>query len=112
MKKLPDNPSKEDLPTKILKAYNRAKTQAEKRKTKKKRGKFEWKPQIGDLVLVRSQPISDANKGIIGKFQQTYEGPLMISEIVSSGLFRLKSESGANKGLFHRSHLKPYLKPE
>jgi hypothetical protein len=30
MKKLPDSPPKEDLPTKILKAYNRARTQADK----------------------------------------------------------------------------------
>jgi hypothetical protein len=112
MKKLPDNPPEEDLHTKILKAYNRAKSKAEKRRNKRRKGKFEWKPQTGDLVLVKSQPISDATKGMIGKFQQTYEGPFLIREMINTGLFRLESELGVSKGLFHISHLKPYIVPE
>jgi hypothetical protein len=112
IKKLPNKPPEEDLPTKILKAYNRAKDKAEKRKDKRRKGRFEWKPEIGDLVLVRSQPVSDATRGIIGKFQRTYEGPFLIGEIINSGLYMLESELGESKGLFHISHLKPYIVPE
>jgi hypothetical protein len=112
MKKLPDNPPEEDLLTKVLKAYERAKDRAEKRRNKKTKGKFEWKPQIDDLVLVKSQPISDANKGIIRKFQQTYEGPFLVGEIVNPGLFKIQNKLGESKGLFHISHLKPYKVPD
>jgi hypothetical protein len=105
-------PTKEDLPLKILKAYNKAKEKAEKRKNQKKRGKFDWKPQVGDLVLVKGQPTSDAIRGIIGKFQRTYEGPFIIGEKISSGVYKLQTELGENKGLFHISHLKPYIVPD
>jgi hypothetical protein len=100
------------LLTKISKAYNRAKSKAEKIRNKRRKGKFEWNPQIGDLVLVKSQIISDATKDMIGKNQQTYEGPFLIREMTNPGLFRLESELGVSKGLFHISHLKPYIVPE
>jgi hypothetical protein len=61
--------------------------------------------------LVKSQPISDATKGMIGKFQKTYEGPFLIRKIMNPGLFKLETELGVNKGLFNISHLKPYIVP-
>jgi hypothetical protein len=112
IRKLPDQPRKEELPIKILKAYNKIKEKAEKRKNQRKKGRFEWTPQVGDLVLVRGQPTSDAVRGIIGKFQRAYEGPFIVGERINSGLYKLKTELGENKGLFHISHLKPYITPE
>jgi hypothetical protein len=111
IRKLPDKPPEENLPVKILKAYNKIKEKAEKRKSQRKRGRFEWTSQVGELVLVKGQPTSDAIRGIIGKFQRTYEGPFIIGER-NSGLYKLQTELGENKGLFHISHLKPYIIPE
>jgi hypothetical protein len=110
--KLPDKPSKEDLPTIVLKAYAKMKGKAEKRKRQKGKGNFRWRPQIGDQVLVKSKPVSDASKGITGKFQRLYEGPFVIKEVVNVYLYKLQSKSGNSKGLFHISHLKPYVTPD
>jgi hypothetical protein len=92
-----------------IKAYSKIEEMAEKRKSKKGKGNFRWKPQIGDQVLVKSQPVSDASRGITGKFQRPYEGPFVIKEIVNVYLYKLQSKSGSIKGLFHISHLKPYV---
>jgi hypothetical protein len=83
-----------------------------KRKSNKTKGNFRWQPQIGDQVLVKSQPVSDASRGIIGKFQRPYEGPFVIKEVINVHLYKLQSKSGGIKGLFHISHLKPYVKPD
>ena len=112
IRKLPDKPLEEELPIKILKAYSRTKDKAERRKSKRKKGRFEWKPQVGDLVLVRSAPVSDATRGIIGKFQRIYEGPFLIRKRINSGLYELQNELGEVKGLFHITHLKPYIVQE
>jgi hypothetical protein len=112
LRTLPDKPAPEDLPTKIMKAYARMKDKAERRKRKKKPGNFRWQPQVGDKVLIKSQPISDASKGITGKFQRPYEGPFAIQEIVNTSLYKLQNEVGGIKGLFHRSHLKPWVNPD
>jgi hypothetical protein len=108
----PDEPLKEDLPTTILKANVRVRKKAKKRKSKKGKDNFRWKPQIGDQVLVKSQPVSDASRGITGKFQRPYEGPFVVKEVVNVYLYKLQSKSGSIKGLFHISHLKPYVKPD
>jgi hypothetical protein len=67
---------------------------------------------MGDQVLVKSQPVSDASKGITGKFQRLYEGSFVIKEVVNVYLYKLQSKSGNSKGLFHISHLKPYVTPD
>jgi hypothetical protein len=84
------------------------KNKADARKSKRKHRKHDWKPQVGDLVLVRGQPVSSAVQGVIGKFQRLYEGPFEVKQIVNPSLFELQSESGQPKGLYHISHLKPY----
>jgi hypothetical protein len=52
---------------KVLKAYARAKVKAEKRNLKRKTGKRQWRPKLNDLVLVKSQLISDAVQGVTEK---------------------------------------------
>jgi hypothetical protein len=53
-------------------------------------------------VLAKRQPVLDAVKRL-------YEGPFVIKEVVNVYLYKLQSKSGNIKGLFHISHLKPYV---
>ncbi|PNF14204.1 hypothetical protein B7P43_G12568 [Cryptotermes secundus] len=109
IQKLPDRSRKEDLPNKILKAYARMKKRAEKRRSRKRLLKNKWEPQIGDPVLVKGQPVSSADQGITGKFQRPYEGPYYIKKLVNPYMYELQNEVGKLKGLYHLSHLKPYI---
>jgi hypothetical protein len=109
IQKLPERPTDEDVPSKILQAYVRMKSKAGARKAKRNRRKHEWEPQVGDLVLIRGQPLSSAVQGIIGKFQRLYEGPFGVKRIVNPSLYELQSVSGQFKGLYHITHLKPYI---
>jgi hypothetical protein len=96
----------------VSKAYAKMKEKAEKRKSQKRNGNFRLQPQIGDQVLVKSQPVSHASKAITGKFQRLYEGPFVIKKVINVYLYKLQSKSGSIKGLFHISHLKPYVIPD
>jgi vacuolar-type H+-ATPase catalytic subunit A/Vma1 len=64
IQKLPENPTKENLPNKILKAYAKMKNRAEAKKAKRKQNR-EWKPQICRNVSAKGQPVSDASQGVI-----------------------------------------------
>jgi hypothetical protein len=66
-------PTEETVAEKILKAYARTKIKAEKRNLKRKTGKSQWHHMLNDLVLVKSQLISDAIQGVTVKFQRPYE---------------------------------------
>jgi hypothetical protein len=61
-------PSEETGPEKALKAYIRMKMKAERRKGRRKLGKHRWDPQVGDMVLVKPEAVSDAVAGITKKF--------------------------------------------
>jgi translation initiation factor IF-1 len=103
--------AEEDLPVKIVKAYAKMKVKAEKRKKRKKKilGKSKWKPKTDDAVLVRCQPTSDTSEGIIGKFRRPYEGPYKVSKLMNPYMCELQDKEGRTRGVFHLSHLKPYL---
>jgi hypothetical protein len=61
---------------------------------------------------VRSQPASDAALGITGKFQRPYQGPYLISKLISPAIFELCDAGGKLRGTFNLNHLKPYLSAE
>jgi hypothetical protein len=103
-------PTEDTLADKVLKAYARSKVKAEKRNRKRKTGRTRWRPKLDDLVLVKSQPASDAAQGIIGKFQRPFEGPFTIQKVVNPALFELRDETGKFRGLFNLRQLKPYWK--
>jgi hypothetical protein len=110
LKSEPDQqPAKEELASKILRAYAKMKLKAEKRNRGKRSGKDKWKPQLNDLVLVKCQHTSDATKGTTGKFHRPYEGPYSVSEIINPNMYEIQDEKGKLRGLFHLSHMKPYL---
>jgi hypothetical protein len=111
-KEIDQLPVEDTLANKVLKAYARSKLKAEKRNRKRKSGRTRWLPKLSDLVLVKSQPISDATQGIIGKFQRPFEGPFIVQKVVNPALFELQDEEGKCRGLFNLRHLKPYLKAD
>jgi hypothetical protein len=109
---LPDGDSPaERLPDKILKVYAKMKQRAETKRNRRKNHRREWRPNIGDQVLVRCQPASDATQGITAKFQRPYLGPLIVKQSVNPYLYELMDERGIVKGLYHLSHMKPYVSP-
>lgn len=60
-----------------------------------------------DLVLLRANPISQAQNEITKKFMLLYEGPYIISEVVATKTYRLSfRETGRERGIFHAAHLK------
>jgi hypothetical protein len=77
--KKPDQiPIEDKVADKVLKAYVRTIIKAEKRDLKQKTGKTKWYPKVNNLVLVKSQLLSDAVQGYTEKFQRPYEGPYII----------------------------------
>jgi hypothetical protein len=60
----------------------------------KRRGLRKWDPEIGELVLVESGNHADASRAIIHNFQRPYEGPYVISKIVSPSIFEVSVDLG------------------
>jgi hypothetical protein len=57
---------------------------------------------------IKTQPMSDAVRGITSKFMYIYEGPFWISKILDHSAYELKDECGKVRGEFNKRQLKPY----
>jgi hypothetical protein len=90
---------------KIWKVYVKTKETARMWKSKERKVKFKWHPHVGEQVLAKRQPVPNAVKRL-------YAGPLVIKEVVNVYPNKLQTKSGNIKGLFHISHLKPYVTPD
>lgn len=99
----------ESLSDRVLKAYIRIKSKANRRLKGQKRGLCKWEPQIGDLVLSRCQPVSKALKGVAGKFSRPCEDPWRITKLIPPYSFEGSDVDGKVRGVFHKQALKPYL---
>jgi transposase InsO family protein len=102
-------PPVESLEDKILHAYARMKQKAADRKRKRRTGTSKWDPQLGDRVLVRCQPVSNAALGLTGKFKRPYEGPYIITKTVPPSAYEISDSKGKLRGMFNKELLKPYL---
>lgn len=66
--------------------------------------------QVGDLVLLRTNPVSDAAAGLAQKFALLYEGPLKISSLPHPNVYELVDpQTGKIKGTYNTANLRPYL---
>ena len=63
---------------------------------------------MSDKVLVKTQPMSDAVKGITAKFLYIFEGPFLVSKILDHSVYELKDERGKVHGEFNEKQLKQY----
>jgi hypothetical protein len=98
----------EGIEKKLEKAYSKIRKRAEARERRLKRGNAEWVPKLNEKVLVRTQPISDAVKGITAKFMYLFEGPFLISKVLDYSAYELKDERGKVRGEFNKRQLKQY----
>jgi hypothetical protein len=74
-------PSGESTQQKALKAYAKMKDKSVRRNKRRRLGRTQWNPQVGDLVLVKRQATADAVAGVTSKFIQPYQGPLKVAKI-------------------------------
>ena len=76
-----------------------------------KRGNANWQPKLGEKVLVRTHPISEAIKGFTAKFSYLYEGPFSISKSLGHSAYEVRDEKGKVRGEFHIKQLRQYKEP-
>jgi hypothetical protein len=98
----------EGIEEKLEKAYYKMRKRAKARGRRRKRGNAEWEPKVNGKVLVKTQPMSDAVKGITAKFIYIFEGPFFVSKILDHSAYELKDEWGKVREEFNKMHLKQY----
>ena len=98
----------EGIEEKIRKAYEKMKRKAVVRAKRRRKGNAKWNPEIGKKVLVKTQPMSDAAKGITSKFLHLFQGPYVISKDLGHSAYELKDEHGKIRGEFNKKQLKQY----
>ena len=84
------------------------KERAMARENRRKRGNAEWNPELNEKVLVKTQPISDAVRGITSKFLHLFQGPYRISKVLGHSAYELRDEQGKVRGEFNKKQLKQY----
>lgn len=66
--------------------------------------------EVGELVLLRANPVSSVLAGETKKFMLLFEGPYRIKKKIFSNTYILSDlESSTERGMFHTCHLKPYI---
>jgi hypothetical protein len=98
----------EDIAVKLEAAYDKMKMKAAARKRRHKKGNAIWTPKLNEKELVRTQPISDAIKGVTSKFMHVFEGPYVITKLSDHSPYELRDESGKLRGEFNKKQLRQY----
>ena len=104
-------PEETSVEAKIKEAYDKMINKAKLRERRHKRGNANWQPKLGEKVLVRKHPISEAMKGFTAKFSYLYEGPFSISKSLGHSAYEVRDEKGKVRGEFHIKQLKQYKEP-
>jgi hypothetical protein len=102
----------EGIEKKLEKAYEKMQKRGMASEKRRKRGNAEWQPKLHEKVLVKTQRMSDAIKGITAKFMHVFEGPFLISKILNHSAYELKNERGKIRGEFNKKQLKQYIEEE
>jgi hypothetical protein len=98
----------EGMEEKIRKAYMKMKKRAMAREKRRKWGNAEWNPELNEKVLVKTQSMSDAARGITSKFLHLFQGPYGISKVLDHSAYQLRDEQGKVRGEFNKKKLKQY----
>lgn len=98
-----------DYVEKLEKARENCATFLNRRAEKINRNKKHFVFYLGQKVLIKSDRRSDAEKNIIAKFQDIYEGPYYISRIVNKDTYELIDPFNNLKGNYHISNLREYF---
>jgi hypothetical protein len=67
-----------------------------------------WKPELYEKVLVTTQIMSDAVRGITSKILHLIQGSSIISKILGHSAYELKDEQGKISGEFYKKQLRKY----
>jgi hypothetical protein len=73
-----------------------------------KRGNAEWKTELNEKILVKTQQMSDSVRGITSKFLHLFQEPYRTSKILGHSAYELKEEQGKIRGEFNKKQLKGY----
>jgi len=98
----------EGIEEKIRRAYLSIKKREIEREKRRKRGNAEWKPEINEKDLVKTQPTSNAVRGISSTFLHLFQRPYRISEVSSHSAYELRDDLGKVRGEFNKKQLKQY----
>jgi len=102
----------ENITAKLEAAYKKMKQKAEARQRRRKKGNAVWAPKLNEKVLVKTQPVSDAIKGMTSKFMHVFEGPYIINKLLNHSSYELRDESGKLRGEFNKKQLRRYQEAE
>lgn len=81
--------------------------------TQYNRGRRNLQFEVGDVVLKRTHPLSDAAKGFAASLAQRWDGPYVVVEKLSRLSYRLEHcETGQQLRSIHVNDLKHFLVPE
>lgn len=69
-----------------------------------------WKPEVGQVVLVRQHQLSKAIDQFAAKLAPKYDGPFTIVGMPSKVIVKLKGQEGENIKTAHINDIKPYYK--
>ena len=65
--------------------------------------------QTDDLVLLKTNPVSNAAEGVAKKFCLVYEGPFKVIQIPHPNSYKIKDlTTGRVKGTYNTANLIPY----
>ena len=106
--KKPEPPIEQKIYLTAQRIRNKGKMRAQKHAEKHKFTKF----KIGDLVLVRTNRVSDKESKIIAKFLSLWEGPYEKSKQIATNTFLLTNPyTKVTRGQFHSTDLKEWRNP-
>ena len=89
---------------------NRIKTKGEKRTTKVNEGKHSVQYEIGEQVLVKSDNQSCAEKALVGKLLELYEGPYNVNRELFEETYEVNDPDTNNvRKNFHTNLIRPYF---
>jgi hypothetical protein len=71
----------------------------------RKQAKFE----VGDLVLRRTNIISQGDMGVASSLSNCYEGPFILRDKISENVYELVDENGQHAGRRNVDQLRPYV---
>jgi hypothetical protein len=86
------------------------KSMADRRNRRPKKGIHKWEPQVGNLVLSKCQPVSEAVKGVTSKFMCPFESPWRISGVILPSAFEISSFEGKIRGIFNKQEINGRLR--
>ena len=64
---------------------------------------------VGNKVMKKTHPLSDADKGINAKLEPVYEGPYVITDVIAPYVYKLDMKDSRKIDIVHSSELKRFV---